>query len=61
VNKNEEIKREDYEGRKGWLKVYLNVLSHTSMKEAVEVEFDKNKFENLPNEKDFLSWLYNHE
>lgn len=57
VDKDEEIKKVDYEGNKGWLKVYLNVLSNVPIEEAIEKEFDNNKFKTLPDEAEFLSWL----
>lgn len=57
VYKDEKIETSNYQGNKGWLKVYLDVLSGVPLAEAVKRKFDKNNFKDLPLEIEFLSWL----
>ncbi len=57
VYKGDKVSQFDYKGRKGWLKVYLDVLSGISFKEALNNQFDSSKFLSLPDETTFLKWL----
>jgi len=57
IYKGEKLGTIDYNGKKSWLKIYIDVLSGISLKEAVKVQFDSSKFLHLPEEKTFMEWL----
>ena len=57
IYKGEKIVRHEYIGKKGWLKVYFDVLINVPFEEAVRTQFDSSKFLNLPEEITFLEWL----
>lgn len=54
---DQKFKGVTYNGKEGWLKVYLDVLSKKPLKEAVHKQFNKDNFIDLPEERKFLQWL----
>ena len=54
---DQKLKGVTYNGKEGWLKVYLDVLSKKPLKEAVHKQFNKDNFIDLPEERKFLQWL----
>ena len=57
VYKGEKLTKHEYNGKKGWLKVYFDVLTNIPFEEAVNTQFDSSKFVSLPEEITFLEWL----
>lgn len=57
IYKGEKLTKHKYKGKKGWLKVYFDVLINIPFKEAVNTQFDSSKFISLPEETSFLEWL----
>lgn len=57
IYKEKPVEQIDYKGRKGWLKVYIDILSKVSLDNAIKSQFDTSKFVDLPEERTFLDWL----
>lgn len=57
IYKGDKVGKFDYKGRKGWLKVYGDVLTNVSFNDAVHAQYDSSKFVSLPEETTFLKWL----
>ena len=57
IYKGYDVSQFKYNGRKSWLKVYLDILSNVPFQNAVKGQFDSSKFVSLPDETNFLNWL----